>query len=99
VIRSVRIVAAMALALALGAPPAALAATPGAHSASHISNGAIIAAVAGGLVALACVAWALARTFAYEPRWTLSLRHAVAEASYRASSTWEEFGDWVRSER
>jgi hypothetical protein len=67
-----------------------------AHSSSHVSTAAIAAAVAAGIVALACVAWALARMLAWEPRWSLSLRHAVAEASVRASSTWEQFTDWVR---
>jgi hypothetical protein len=54
-----------------------------------------IAAVAA-IVALACLAWALARTLTFEPRWTLSLRHAAAEASFRASATWAEFSDWAR---
>jgi hypothetical protein len=45
---------------------------------------------------LACLAWALARTLAFEPHWTLSLRHAVAEAGFRASATWAEFSDWAR---
>jgi hypothetical protein len=26
----------------------------------------------------------------------LSLRHAMAEAGFRASATWAEFSDWVR---
>jgi hypothetical protein len=53
-------------------------------------------AVAAALVALACLVWALARTLTFEPRWTLSLRHAMAEASFRASATWAEFSDWAR---
>jgi hypothetical protein len=77
---------------------AGITAAAAAH-ASHVSTGAIVAAVLAGIVALACLAWALARTFAYEPRWSLSLRHAVAEAGFRASSTWEEFSAWVRSGR
>jgi hypothetical protein len=76
-----------------------VAAAAASHPASHLSTAAIVLAVVAGLVALACLAWALARTFAYEPRWSLSLRHAVAEAGFRASSTLEEFGDWVRSGR
>jgi hypothetical protein len=43
-----------------------------------------------------CAAWALARVAAYEPRWTLSLRHSLAEAGHRASATWAELGDWIR---
>ncbi len=68
-------------------------------SSSHLSTAAIMLAVVAGIVALACVAWALARAFAWEPHWSRSLRHAVAEAGFRASSTWEEFSDWVRSGR
>ena len=55
----------------------------------------MIAAVAA-LVALLCLAWGVARLLAFEPHWTLSLRHAMAEASFRASATWAEFSDWAR---
>jgi hypothetical protein len=54
-----------------------------------------IAAVAA-IVALSCIVWALARMLTFEPRWTLSLRHAMAEAGFRASATWAEFSDWAR---
>jgi putative flippase GtrA len=54
-----------------------------------------IAAVAA-IVALSCIVWALARILTFEPRWTLSLRHALAEAGFRASATWAEFSDWAR---
>jgi len=37
-----------------------------------------------------------ARRRAFEPHWLLSLRHAMAEAGFRASATWAEFSDWVR---
>jgi hypothetical protein len=67
------------------------------HSSSHLSTAAIVVAAVAGLVALACLAWALARVLAYQPRWSESLRHSLAEAGFRASSTWEEFNDWVRS--
>ena len=77
--------------------PIGMAAALAPHSSSHTSGAAIAVAVLAGLLALACLAWALARLLAYQPRWSLSMRHAVAEASFRASSTWEEFGDWVRS--
>ncbi len=66
-----------------------------AHAGGLSTEGIVIAAVAA-LVALACLAWALTRMLAFEPHWTLSLRHAVAEAGFRASATWEEFGDWAR---
>ena len=56
-----------------------------------------IALVAIGVVAvLGCIAWGLSRALTLEPRWTLSLRHAMAEASFRASATWAEFADWAR---
>ena len=67
-----------------------------AHHATHLSAGAIALAALGALVVLACAAWGLARTLAYEPHWTLSLRHSLAEAGFRASATWAEFADWAR---
>ncbi|MGO9762926.1 MAG: hypothetical protein ACLP1Q_16865 [Solirubrobacteraceae bacterium] len=48
------------------------------------------------LVALLCLAWGVARLLTFEPHWTLSLRHALAEAGFRASATWAEFSDWAR---
>jgi hypothetical protein len=71
-------------------------ATASAHGATHVSHEAIALAAAGALVVLACLVWALARVVALEPRWTLSARHAIAEAGFRASATWAEFSDWVR---
>jgi hypothetical protein len=62
----------------------------------HISALAIAIAALGALLALACAAWALARRRAFEPHWWLSMRHAMAEAGYRASGTWAEFSDWAR---
>jgi hypothetical protein len=67
-----------------------------AHAATHVSHEAIALAAAGALVVLACLLWALARVVALEPRWTLSVRHAIAEAGFRASATWAEFSDWAR---
>jgi len=52
--------------------------------------------VIAALIALSCLAWGIARMSAFEPRWTLSLRHAIAEAGFRASVTLAEFGDWAR---
>jgi len=65
-------------------------------SSGGISDAAIALAAAGALVALFALAWALARMTGYEPRWTLSLRHSLAEAGHRTSATWAELGDWVR---
>ena len=45
------------------------------HSTSKLSNTAIVAAVLAALIALACLAWGLARMRAFEPHWMLSLRH------------------------
>jgi hypothetical protein len=59
------------------------------------STGIALVAIAAVAV-LGCVAWGLSRVLTLEPRWTLSLRHAMAEASFRASSTWAEFSDWAR---
>jgi hypothetical protein len=67
-----------------------------AHGATHVSHEAIALAAAGALVVLTCLVWALARVIAFEPRWTLSARHAIAEAGLRASATWAEFSDWAR---
>ena len=53
-------------------------------------------AVIAALIALLCLLWALARMLAFEPRWSLSLRHAVAEAGFRAPAPWAEFRDWAR---
>jgi len=68
------------------------------HSSSggKLSGAAIAAAVIAALIALSCLAWGIARMSAFEPRWTLSLRHAIAEAGFRASVTLAEFGDWAR---
>jgi hypothetical protein len=68
---------------------------PSKHS-ETLSTGAIVAAAVAALLVLACIGWALARRRAFEPHWLLSLRHAMAEAGFRASATWAEFSDWVR---
>jgi len=62
----------------------------------HLTAGAIVIAALAALLVLACAAWAIARRRAYEPRWWLALRHALAEAGFRASATWAEFTDWLR---
>jgi hypothetical protein len=64
--------------------------------ATHLSAGALALAILGALLVLGCIVWALGRWLALEPRWTISLTHSLREASYRASETWAEFGDWAR---
>ena len=56
----------------------------------------LLLAILGSLLALGLLAWALARWWAFEPRWLVGTRHACTEAGYRASATWAEFSDWVR---
>jgi hypothetical protein len=78
--------------------PAVVVVSSNAQHVAHggLSSGALIAVVAAALVVLLCLVWAIARVFAFEPRWTLSLRHSLAEAAFRASATWDEFSDWAR---
>jgi hypothetical protein len=64
--------------------------------AGGLSDGALVAVAVAALVVLLCLVWAVARAFAFEPRWTLSLRHSLGEAAFRASATWDEFSDWAR---
>jgi hypothetical protein len=52
--------------------------------------------VIGGLLALGGLLYGLAHWFAFDPPWLRHLRHAVAEAGWRAGNTWSEFTDWVR---
>ena len=61
-----------------------------------MSTLAVVLAVLGGVLVALCLAWALARAYAWEPRWALALRHSIAEAGFRASATWRELGDWAR---
>jgi hypothetical protein len=63
---------------------------------SKLSTPAIALAILGALIALLCLAWAIARAQAYEPHWARSLRHSLAEGGFRASATWAEFSDWAR---
>jgi hypothetical protein len=65
-------------------------------SAHGLSTAGVVLVVLAALIALGCLAWAAARMLALEPRWTLSLRHALAEAGFRASATWAELADWMR---
>ncbi len=61
-----------------------------------LSTGAIVVAALAALLVLGCLAWALARSRAFEPHWLVTMRHASAEAGFRASATWSEFADWTR---
>jgi hypothetical protein len=63
---------------------------------TKLSTGAIVAAALAALLIVVCLVWAVARWWAYEPRWTISLRHCLAEASWRLAGAWEEFSDWAR---
>jgi hypothetical protein len=83
---------------ALAAPAQALSATARAssHGGGKLSTAAIALAAVAALLAIGAAAWGVARVAAYEPRWTVSARHALAEAGFRVSSTWAEFSDWVR---
>jgi hypothetical protein len=65
-------------------------------SGGKLSNTAIAAAALAALIALGCLLWGVARMRTFEPHWTLSLRHAIAEAGFRASATWAELSDWAR---
>jgi len=63
---------------------------------SKLSGAALALAIVAGLLALCALLWAAFRFAAIEPRWLLSLRHALAEAGFRASAVWSEFTDWAR---
>jgi cytochrome b len=66
------------------------------HLTHTVSTGAIVVAVLAALLALGCLVWGLARLLAFEPRWALSMRHAIAEAGLRTSAAWSELTDWMR---
>jgi hypothetical protein len=63
---------------------------------TKLSAWAIAAVAAAALLIVVCLAWGAARWWAYEPHWTVSLRHSLAEASWRLGGTWGEFADWLR---
>jgi hypothetical protein len=63
---------------------------------SSPSGEAIVIATIAALLVIACLIWSIARWLALEPRWTLSLRHSLNEASFRISGTWADFADWAR---
>jgi len=74
----------------------AVSAVAHAHPGGGLSSAAIVIAALGALLVIACAAWALARVYAWEPRWSVSLRHSFAEARFRASATFSELADWLR---
>lgn len=83
----------------LAAPAAAIAAATGAHARSSgggTSSAAIALALVAVVIVICALAWALAWMQAYEPRWLLSARHSMAEASMRTSATFAELRDWAR---
>jgi hypothetical protein len=66
------------------------------NTSRRLSGLALVLAIVGALLALACLAWAIVRWRALEPRWSTALMHSLREATYRASATWAEFSDWAR---
>jgi hypothetical protein len=56
----------------------------------------VVLVVVGVLLVIALALVAAARWWAWQPGWLVRWRHATAEAGYRASSAWAEFGDWLR---
>lgn len=52
--------------------------------------------ILAAILLLGGAAYGGARWWAWEPAWIQRLRHATAEAGWRASSTWAEFTDFVR---
>ena len=78
------------------ADKAVLAASKSRSSDAGIPAPLVALAVIGALMALAALLYALARWWAWEPRWLVRWRHAGAEAGWRASGSWAEFMDWLR---
>src|SRR6478672_11679342 len=52
--------------------------------------------VVAAVVLAALILFAIARWWAWEPRWLVRWRHATGEAGWRASNAWAEFTDWLR---
>lgn len=75
---------------------AATATTAHGTSSGGLPAAAVVLIVLAGLLLLACAVWGFAQARAWEPRWSLALRHAITEAGFRASATWREFEDWAR---
>ena len=79
-----------------GAATTAAATGTGANAAASDDGAPVALVLAGALVLLALLLWAVARWWAWEPRWLVRWRHATAEAGWRASAAWAEFTDWLR---
>lgn len=56
----------------------------------------VLLLVVGALLFLTALAFAVARLMGWEPDWWSGRRHQTAEAAWRTSNTWADFGDWVR---
>ena len=52
--------------------------------------------VAGAVLIVLVALVALARWWAWEPRWLVRSRHATGEAGWRIGAAWSEFTDWLR---
>jgi hypothetical protein len=80
--------------------PSTLSASQSRHkpheSSKRLSGLALVLAILGALLVLACLVWAITRWLALEPRWSTGLMYSLREATYRASATWAEFSDWAR---
>ncbi|MGH2834814.1 MAG: hypothetical protein ACRDK4_01265 [Solirubrobacteraceae bacterium] len=61
-----------------------------------LSGLALVLAIVGALLILACLVWATARWMGFQPRWGTAMMYSLREASYHASATWAEFSDWAR---
>lgn len=61
-----------------------------------LSGLALVLAIVGALLILACLVWAVARWMGLQPRWSTAMVYSLREASYHASATWAEFSDWAR---
>lgn len=79
------------------APAATTPATQAAAQPTASHRGARLALViVAALLLMLLALWAFARWWAWEPRWFVRWRHAIAEAGWRASAAWAEFTDWLR---
>lgn len=56
----------------------------------------VVLAILAALLALSALTFGVVRWRAWEPAWSVRLRHAAGEAGWRASATWSDFADFVR---
>jgi hypothetical protein len=56
----------------------------------------IVLAILASLLALSALLFGVVRWLAWEPAWSVRLRHATGEAGWRAAGTWADFSDFVR---